>query len=364
MMKRAVSQKKYRHFIYLILTISFMISITSCAKKPAVYSKQFIGTFDTVITVTGHLDSQEEFDVISTYTETRFIELHRLFDIYNSYEGIQNIRTINDHAGISPVKVDPEIIRLILFSKEWYEKTSGKFNIAFGSVLKIWHDYRQMADPGDLFALVPSRTLLEDAAQHTSIENILVDEKANTVYISDPKTQIDVGAVAKGYATERVARELIQSGHTNFAINAGGNIRVCGAPIARGNEKWTIGIQNPKRIVQQDPNADLIGKVLVTDTAVVTSGWYQRYYVSGGIVYHHIIDPETLFPLNHYQAVSVIHPDAGICDVLSTALMLIPPDELSSFLLSFPEAEAIWILENDELIKTEGMDQLLAEPLP
>ena len=96
--------------------------------------------------------------------QEQLTKYHRLFDIYNSYEGVNNLKTINDHAGIAPVKVDQEIIALLLFAKEQYFATGGVLNIAFGPVLKIWHDYRTKGILDPLAAEVPPRQLLEEAA--------------------------------------------------------------------------------------------------------------------------------------------------------------------------------------------------------
>lgn len=346
--------------ITLIAVLSLTsITLASCKPKYNDYSYQFIGSFDTAISLVGHMTSQKKFDKFSTYVENRFNELNKLYDIYHDYDGVQNIKTINENAGIAPVKVKKEIIDLLVLSKEWYKKTNGKVNIAFGSVLKIWHDYRTNADPDDANPAIPTLQELQIANEHISIDSLELDHVNMTAFIKDAKVQLDVGAVAKGYATEIVANELKTMGYDSFAISAGGNVKVVGKPLAKDRDTWIIGIQNPEPDMNLDPNDGLINKVGVVDTSVVTSGWYQRYFTSGGKIYHHIIDPVTLFPQNYYKAVTIIYPDSGISDILSTAVMLMPYDDAAKFISEIPGVEAYFILFDGTVKTTKGMNSLL-----
>ena len=359
--------KTIRRTVTILLSASIMMSslsvLTSCRAKTVAYSDQFMGSFDTVISIVAHQDSKVKFDEIYNYSKTRFEELHKLYDIYNLYPGVINAKTINDNAGKRPVKIQKELVDLLTLSIEWNKKSSGKFNIAFGSVLKIWHDYREMADPEDANAQIPTLQELQAANKHVSINDLVIDTAKSEVFIKDPKMQIDLGAVAKGYATELVANELKAKGYTNFAISAGGNVEVVGYPAARDDKNWTIGIQDPQKPTNTDPNDGLINKVRVIDTSVVTSGWYQRYYKSQGKIYHHIIDPGTLFPQDYFQAVTVVYPNSGICDILSTILMILPPDESYAFIKTIPGAKAFWILSDGTIKVSEGMNDLLIDKI-
>ncbi len=352
-------------FMFAIVILLNSILMTGCKPAYQSFSYEFTGAFDTVISVVAHLKSQKEFDAFSTYAEKRFQELNKLYDIYHEYPGINNIMSINKNAGVKPVIVKKEIIDLLVFSKEWYGKSNGKFNVAFGSVLKIWHEYRTRADLDSDDNAIPKLSDLKQANQDTSIENIIINSKDSTVFIDDPKVLLDVGAVAKGYATELVANELNAKGYNSFAISAGGNVKVVGIPLAKDRKTWVIGIQNPDPNMNNvpDPNSGLINKVSVIDTSVVTSGWYQRYFMSGGKIYHHIIDPVTLFPQNYYQAITIIYPDSGISDILSTTIMLMPYEDAIKYIAKIPGAEAYFILFNGEVKATPGMAKLLMNPL-
>ncbi len=335
------------------------LSLVSCKPDYEAYSYQFLGTFDTAVSLVGHMASRKEFDEFSAYAEKRLNELNKLYDIYHHYDGIVNIKTINDNAGIAPVTVSKEVMDLLVLSKEWYEKTNRKVNIAFGRVLNIWHDYRENADPKEANPAIPTLQELQTANEHVSIDSLVLDQEKSTAFLSDANVRLDVGAVAKGYATEVVANELSKLGYQSFAISAGGNVKVVGKPLAKDRATWIIGIQNPQSGVSSDPNEGIINKVAAVDTSVVTSGWYQRYFISGGKTYHHIIDPDTLFPQNYYQAVTIVYPDSGIADLLSTAVMLMPYEEAEQFIAQIPDVEAYFILFNGEVRTTKGMDDLL-----
>lgn len=367
--------KKYLRYISTGIAVAVIVSaalLSSCTKPTGTgssaisstgvytaYSKQFMGTFDTVITVIGHLKTEAEFTELSAYAEKRFNELHKLYDIYHNYDGFINAKTINDNAGIAPVVIGKEIMDLLKLSVAWHEKSGGKVNIAMGSVLSIWHHYRTIADPLSEDNALPTDTELQQAALHTSISNLVLDEANMTAYLSDPKSSIDLGAVAKGYTTELVCDELEAKGFVSFAISAGGNVKVVGKPLAKDRDTWLIGIQNP--VASQIPGAgeDLIDKVAVVDTCVVTSGWYQRYFKSGGKIYHHIIDPVTLYPQNYYKAVTIVCEDSGIADLLSTALMLMSYEDGLAFIKTVPGADAYWILNDGTVKTTTGMDAIL-----
>ena len=345
-----------------LILILLNINLYGCSKELTEdytkYNESFLDTFDTVTTFVAYTKNQEEFNSYYEKIHSRYMELHKLYDKYNDYEGINNIKTINDNAGIKPVKVSKELLDLIIFSKDWYYKTKGKVNIALGPVLEIWHDYREegMGDPAN--AKLPPIDVLKEANKYTDIEKVIVDTKNSTVYLPDSKMSIDVGAVAKGYATEIVINEVKEEGLKSGIISAGGNVRTIGKPLDDVRERWGVGIQDPeKSIVPSEEN--LLDVIFTNDAAVVTSGDYQRYYIVDDKVIHHIIDPETLFPGNHFRAVSVISEDAGMADILSTTIFLLSYEEGIKLVDSLDGVEAVWMMGNGETKASEGMKKIM-----
>jgi thiamine biosynthesis lipoprotein len=304
--------------------------------------------------VTGYAKSEEEFALVCSDIFRQLSEYHKLFTIYHRYEGMENLCTINElkDGAHRTVKVDERIMDMLLFSKEMHEKTGGKVNIAMGSVLSVWHSYREagMEDPQN--AELPPMDVLREAALHTDINALILDEENGTVTITDPKMTLDVGAIAKGYAVEMVARSLEEQGISGYVLNVGGNIRTIG-PKADGT-KWTVGIENS--FEEQLEEKPYLAYLYIEGESVVTSGSYQRYYIVDGKNYHHIIDSETLMPADKYRSVSVICHDSGLGDALSTALFCMDIEDGTAFVQSLENVEVLWVFEDGKEIRTEGFD--------
>ncbi len=328
-------------------------------EKHEKYSASMLDVFDTVITLVAYTKDEAEFDRYFDYAFDRLHELHKLYDFYYTYDGVNNIMTINDNAGVAPVPVEQEIIDMLKFSKELYSKTAGRTNIAMGAMLQIWHEYREegINDPDN--AKLPDMKDLVAASAHSDINSLIIDEEQKTVFLADPLMRLDVGAIAKGYATELVAKELIGMGMTSGIISSGGNIRSVGKPMDGVRERWGVGIQNPDESVFVENDEDLLDVIFVNDAAVASSGDYQRYYYVGDTRLHHIIDPDTLMPGTYYRAVTVLTDDAGLADYMSTALFLLPLGESKKLANSMGNVEAFWVLPDGRMDATDGMLKLL-----
>lgn len=305
------------------------------------YQATFLELFDTVTTIVGYAPSEEAFSAIAQGIHDDLEEYHQLFDIYNTYPGVVNLKTLNDTAGTGPVKVDERIFQLLSFCREVYGATGGKVNIAMGSVLQLWHEAREdgVADPEN--AKLPEEAALTEAAKHTDLSQLILDEEAGTVFYADPQMQLDVGAIAKGYALEQVCKTAPEG----LLISVGGNVRATGPKPDGGS--WVVGIQNPTG------EEGYLHTLEVEDISVVTSGDYQRYYTVDGVSYHHIIDPETLYPGRLWRAVTVLCPDSGLADGLSTALFLLPQAEGQALLDKFG-CEALWVDSENNLYYSPG----------
>ncbi|WP_243154837.1 FAD:protein FMN transferase [Clostridium thermarum] len=345
------------------MILSLVLTIFSGCKREqkseyVKFSQSFYDTFDTIINVIAYTKTEEEFNGYMEKIQTRFKELHKLYDIYNNYEGINNIKTINDNAGIKPVKVDKEIIDLILFAKDWYKRTGGRTNIAMGSVLRIWHDYRTVGKDDPENAKLPPMEILQEAVKHTDIEKVIVDEENSTVFLEEKEMSLDVGAIAKGYATEIVAKEIMAQGMQSGIINAGGNVRTMGKPLDGIRERWGIALQDPNKAIFSDED-NTLDTVFVRDASVVSSGDYQRYYIVDGEVYHHLIDPDTLMPGDYYSAVTVVVNDSGLADFLSTTVFLLPYEKSRALVESLDNVEAMWVMKDGKIEVTEGMKKIM-----
>ena len=322
------------------------------------YSHVFFGTFDTVITILAYARDQAEFDVSAAAAEAAFQHYHRLFDQYHPYEGVNNVFTLNRQAALAPVVVSEELFSLLTYCKEMQPRLHGKVNIAMGAVLRLWHDAREVAETAPEATLLPGMAALREAAAHTNMDDVILDAANRSVFFADPDLKLDVGAVAKGYATEQAAQEMLKSPVSHFIINAGGNVRT-GNPPLDGRNNWGVGIQDPNAAILSASDTDVIELIFMHNMSSVTSGDYQRYFVLDDVVYHHLISPETLFPTHFMRSVTVITEDSGLADLLSTALFLMPYEEGAAFLdeLALP-VEAVWVLNDGSMEMTDGAKKM------
>ena len=274
-----MTMKKNRITV-LFLVLSLLLS--GCAGKgsePSArkYQTTFLDLFDTVTTILGYAESEEEFLAEADRIHDSLMEYHQLFDIYNDYPGMNNLKTVNDRAGTAPVTVDRRIIDLLLLCREFYEASGGRENAAMGSVLRLWHDAREYGTEHPDEAALPDQELLCAAAEHTGFEDVVIDEQALTVSFADAALRLDVGSVAKGFAVTAVCRSV----PSGYLISVGGNVIATG-PKASG-ASWVVGITDP------DGGAD-IHTFSVEHGSVVTSGDYQRCYTVDGKSYRVVKD--------------------------------------------------------------------------
>lgn len=343
----------------------------------------FYDAFDTVIQLTGYTKDEETFKQAFSLCQSEFQRLHKLFDNYHEYDGITNIMTLNRKASKEPIVVDDELFSLLQFCKEQNAKTQGKVNIAMGKTLALWHDLREAVtdehehapvvnesdtienrsevgekgaehahDLAERTFSLPTKEALEEANQHSNLDNLVLDEANKTVLIRDSALQLDAGAVAKGYATELVARKLKSAGLEHGLISAGGNIKTIGNPVD-GRAQWKVGIMHPR-----PEQKDVLATVLVSgDTAMVTSGDYQRYFELDGVRYAHIIDPVTLYPATRYTSVSIRTADSGLADYLSTVFFIADETEAQQILANYADAgvDVIWVDQQMNVMSTPGI---------
>ena len=346
-MKRGIAtrsiNKKRLIAIILVFAIPLLCGCKSetGASEAQRCSRIYTDLFDTVTTIVGYADSEADFDSVCEKAHEELLRWHKELDIYNDYPGMNNLKTVNDQAGKSPVILPAEVIDFLKWGLDVAEKTGGAVDMTFGSVIRIWHTYREEGIHDPAKEKLPAEHELREAAKHTGRELLVLDSEKNTAFLTDPQASLDVGALAKGYAEEKAAASLPDS----YLISIGGNVRATGT-AKRGGEKWTVAVQDPD-------GAGYLHTVSVTDGAVVTSGDYERYYTVDGKRYCHIISPETLFPADRWRSVTVICKDAGLADALSTALFILPKDE-GEKLAKACGAECFWVAPDGGGIRTDG----------
>ena len=320
----------------LLLSLLFL-ALSSCGTRKKEYEATWFEYFDTFSTLTVYTNEKEAFEQYSNTCRSMLEEYHKLLDIYHEYDGLTNLKTVNDTS--APLEIDEKLGEFLSFGKEMYELTNGMTNIAMGSVLSLWHTAREAKQ-------LPKNDALIDANQHVNINDLRISEDQTTVEKNDPKLKIDAGAIGKGYVAEKISEELQAMGCESFLLNLGGNTVAHGTKPQ--NEPYLAGIENPT------DGAGFEGSVKLSGYALVTSGSYQRYFTVNGVDYHHIIHPKTLYPENYCLSVSVLCPDSGIADALSTALFCMSFEDGQALLENLEDTEAVWLFSDGSTKTTDG----------
>lgn len=321
---------------------------------------EFYDTFDTVVHIAIYTDDDSFAKENLVYAKERYEELHKLFDNYKTYPDLVNVKTINDNAGIKPVTVNDTLFQLIKSSIDDYNNISHNTNIALGPVTKLWNEYRELYEAGktkeEVIALkgqaLPSDKELEKLRPLVNIDKIKLDEEKQTVSL-EKGMELDLGATAKGFATELVAKELEDRGVKSCVISAGGNVRIIGKPTD-GRDNFRIGVQDP----EFESSEHVLATLNVANTSIVTSGDYQRYFDLDGVRYCHIINPDTLKPAHEIKSATVIKEDSGLCDFLSTAAFNSTDDEIKE-LSDKTGAGIIWVDKDMNIKATENASKFL-----
>lgn len=336
-----------------VIAALFMAGCTGKPTKIEPQGKAYFTYFDTVSYVYSYAgDSAEQFEERSAEVSAILEEYHKLFDIYHEYSGINNLCTINKQAGREPLPVDEKILDFLDYARQLYELTGGEMNVMMGSVLRLWHDCREAAAGDPANAKIPDRAALEAAAEHMAFSALEIDWENQTVRLTDPEASIDVGAMGKGYATERAAEYLEEKGAESYVLNVGGNIRIIGTK--QDGTGWVTGIRDPASAEGQ-----FAISLRLKDTACVTSGVYERYFTVDGQRYHHIIDKDSLFPADYFASLTVLTHDSALADALSTALFCMSCEEGMELVSKLDGVEVLWIFPDGELRYTPGVEELI-----
>lgn len=251
-------------------------------------------------------------------------------DVFEEFERIDRLlgwrnpasllAEIHREGHFKPVQVDPEVFSLLLLAEEISRESGGAFDVTVGPLSALWSfdeggSLPKVADIGRILPMV-------------GYQNLILDSSFLSVGLKIQGVRVDLGGIAKGFAVDRAVEILKDHGVTSAIIDAGGDLRLIGERPGGGG--WRIGVQHPR------DKGTFVTKFDLSDTAVVTSGDYERFFESGGERYHHILDPATGFPARGCQSVTVIARSAAEADACATAAFVLGPERGITFLRSRP----------------------------
>ncbi|MCF6155761.1 MAG: FMN-binding protein [Candidatus Brocadia sp.] len=265
-------------------------------------------------------------------------EMERMDRIMSNYKNNTALSQLNRKAAKSPFPCQRELLDVIEQSQYYSELSNGAFDITVSPVVALWGFFNEKGH-------VPSDKEIERLLPAVSYRNIVIrknndPKKPDTVFLKNTKTQIDLGAIGKGYAVDKALEIIKKFGINNACINLGGNIYVLGTPA--GKNEWNIGIQHPR-----DRN-EILGYLGLKNEATATSGDYERFFIINGKRYSHIIDPRTGRPVNGTIAVTIVAPTGTEVDALSTSVFVLGPEKGMKLIQDIPDTHAMIAYEGKD----------------
>lgn len=240
--------------------------------------------------------------------EKAIAEVMRIESLLTTFNDNSQTNLINRHAGIAPVKVDKEMFDLLRRGRKISDLTQGAFDITYGSTdKKLWNFDQAMTS-------LPDPVTAKQNVHLVNYRNVILDEGNGTVFLKEKGMRIGFGGIGKGYAAEQAKCVLKACGVTSGVVNAAGDLTAWG--YQPDGKPWTIGIADPAA------TRHAFSSLQITDSAVATSGNYEKFILINGKKYSHTIDPKTGMPVTGIQSVTVIAPNAELADAMATPVMI------------------------------------------
>ena len=265
-------------------------------------------------------------------------EMRHIDETMSVYKPTSEVSKVNALAATQPVKISPELFKLLTTALEYSRITEGAFDITYASV-GYMYDFRERKRP--------TEQQIQSALPAVNYQHVLLDAATSTVRFSQPGVRIDLGGIAKGYSVDCGIEILRKRGFTHALVNAGGDSRVLGD---RFGKPWIIGIRHP------DHPDQVITRVPLTDSAFSTSGDYERYFDEDGVRYHHIIDPHTGHSASKVRSATIIAPTATRTDGLSKTAFVLGPDEAMKIYNRLDDVDAILVTPDGRILYSKGLE--------
>jgi len=257
---------------------------------------------------------------------------------------VSGVLAINRQAGIGPVKVRADLLEVLETALRYAELSGGAFDPTVGPLVKLW-------GIGSESQRVPAVNEIAAALELVNFRDLIIDRNAGTAFLRRQGMELDLGAIAKGYAADEAARIAREGRVKRGIIDLGGNIFALGWRNERGSVPWRIGVQNPF-----DIRGESIGVLTVHDTSVVTSGVYERFFEAGGMRFHHILSTSDGYPAdNGLLSVTIVTGRSMEADALSTAVFAMGYERGRVLIDSIPNADAVFVFADRSVRITGGL---------
>ena len=276
-----------------------------------------------------------------TYIDMAIAEVSRLENLISDWIPTTPISEVNRNAGIKPIKVPQEVFDLVQRSIKISELTSGAFDISYASMDKIWKF------DGSMTAM-PTPEEIKKSVAKVGYKNIILDTKNNTIFLKEEGMKLGLGGIGQGFIADKIKALLISKGVVAGIVNVSGDINTWGKQL--NGEKWKVAIKNPL-------NKDKIFATFpLEDSAVETSGSYEKYVTFNGIRYSHIIDTRTGYPATGVISVSLFAKSTEFADALATGVFVMGVDVGLDLVNQLPGIGCIYVDDKGKIFASKNID--------
>ncbi|MEO7977581.1 FAD:protein FMN transferase [Flavobacterium sp.] len=317
-------------FIFIFLLIGSFISNSQTLRKRT--TMLMGGRFDITIVAKDSLIAEENIDIV-------IAEITRIENLISDWKSDSQVSTVNQNAGIKPIKVDREVFELTKKALYFSEITNGAFDISFAAMDRIWKF------DGSMTAM-PSDEAIKKSVEKVGYKNIILDSIQSTIFLKLKGMKIGFGALGEGYAADKSRDLMLSKGITAGIVNASGDMIAWGKQP--DGKPWNIGITNPF------DTEKLVSVIPINNGAVTTSGSYEKFVVFNGKRYSHIINPATGYPSTGLSSVTVFGPSAEMANGFSTSLMVLGKKEGLKLLAKYPDYSCLMITDDHKTVKSKN----------
>ncbi|MDD2365740.1 MAG: FAD:protein FMN transferase [Desulfuromonadaceae bacterium] len=329
--------------VVLFLSLTLIAAYVFYSNRTREYSSdRFL--MDTLISIKVYGSDSE---ALKEAVASAYSEMHRIASLTDAFPKIgtpeyreSDACRINQQAGVAPVVVDKDTFKILKMAKHYSELSEGAFDVTVGPLMDLWGF-------GGKNPHIPSPESIKSALSLVNSRDLILNEQERTAFLAKRGMKLDLGAIAKGYATEKAIQSLKASGISKALIDAGGNIRVLGRNLH--GTQWRIGIKDPRK-----QNA-VVAILQLEDSSAVTSGDYYRFFEVDGKRYHHIIDPRSGYPAGENMTVTTLTADAALADVLSTLFFVLPPEKAVQMAENLDGVDLFLITDKRRIMHTQSL---------
>ena len=316
---------KRRGIFYLLIFV-----LTGCGQDSLIKETRVL--MDTFCEISCYDDSKGK---TINAIDAAFKEMKRVEKVFNKFDENSEVSKINKLAGSEKVNVSEELFKLTEESVYYSEISGGAFDITVAPLMEIWGFVRK-------HKVAPGKDAVENALKSVGYKNIALDPKGLSIKFLNRGAKVDFGGIAKGYAVDRAKDVLASKGIKNCLVNLGGNIFALGS--APGRKNWKIGVDDPRN------KGKLLRSFELTNSAISTSGNYERFFIIGGKRYSHIINPLTGEPCQGIISVTVVADSAEKADALSTAIFVMGEEKGLELARAVKDIKVLILKEDGKII--------------